>query len=122
MPPSQFQARLVENRALTGGYFVLGFEIEGVSPGASPLGSIEPGQFVMLRGEWGRELLNPRAFSILDADADGRFSVMLKAYGRGTRRMQAMRAGDPMTVTGPLGRGFAPPPQPSSRREGAPWN
>ena len=117
VPPTQFQARLVENRALTGGYFVLELEIEGASPGRSPLASITPGQFVMLRGEWGRELLNPRAFSILDADADGRFSVMLKAYGRGTRRMAAMRPGDPMTVTGPLGRGFAPPPGPSDARQ-----
>jgi dihydroorotate dehydrogenase electron transfer subunit len=108
---------LVENRVLRGGYFVLELDIEGAAPGASPLAATQPGQFVMLRGEWGRELLNPRAFSILDADADGRFSVMLKAYGRGTRRMQAMRPGDPMVVTGPLGRGFAPPPGPSDARQ-----
>jgi dihydroorotate dehydrogenase electron transfer subunit len=117
VPPSQFPARLIENRALTGGYFVLELEVDGVEPGASPLASVDPGQFVMLRGDWGRELLNPRAFSILDADADGRFSVMLKAYGRGTRRMQAMRPGDAMMVTGPLGRGFAPPPGPSDPRQ-----
>jgi dihydroorotate dehydrogenase electron transfer subunit len=117
VPPTQFVARLVENRALTGGYFVLDLDIEGSAPGASPLAAIDPGQFVMLRGEWGRDLLNPRAFSILDADDNGRFSVMLKAYGRGTRRMQAMRPGDAMVVTGPLGRGFRAPPEPSDRRQ-----
>jgi dihydroorotate dehydrogenase electron transfer subunit len=117
VPPSQFLARLVENRALTGGYFVLELDIDGAQPGASPLAAVEPGQFVMLRGDWGRELLNPRAFSVLDADGDGRFSVMLKAYGRGTRRMAAMRTGDPMVVTGPLGRGFPPPPGPSEARQ-----
>jgi hypothetical protein len=32
-----------------------------------PVAAARPGQFVMLRGEWGRELLNPRAFSVLHA-------------------------------------------------------
>lgn len=117
MSPSQFQARVVEKRNLTGGYFVLVFAIDGVAPGTSMLASVQPGQFVMLRGDWGRELLNPRAFSVLDADADGSFSVLLKAYGRGTRRMQAMQPGDRMTVTGPLGRGFPPPPGPGQPKQ-----
>ncbi|MFO0637488.1 MAG: dihydroorotate dehydrogenase electron transfer subunit, partial [Nannocystaceae bacterium] len=75
------------------------------------LDGVVPGQFVMLRGEWGRELLNPRAFSVLWSEPDGRFAVMLKAYGRGTTRMVAMHPGERMTVTGPLGRGFPPPGQ-----------
>jgi dihydroorotate dehydrogenase electron transfer subunit len=92
---------------LSGGYFILELQTEPESMPA-PLAEIVPGQFVMLRGEWGRELLNPRAFSVLQADARGRFAVLLKAYGRGTGRMKAMNPGDPMTVTGPLGRGFVP--------------
>ena len=105
MPPSQFDARLVENRTLRGGYFTL--ELESLqSP--SPLHGVLPGQFVMLRGQWGRELLNPRAFSVLHADGD-RFSVLLKVFGRGTARMHEMRPGETMTVTGPLGRAFPPP-------------
>lgn len=100
--PSQFRARVVDNRALRGGYFVL--ELQGpVDP--APLARVEPGQFVMLRGDWGRDLVNPRAFSVLHAQPSGRFSVMLKAYGRGTTAMCTMTGGEPMTVTGPLGQG-----------------
>ncbi len=103
--PSQFLATVIENASLSGGYFVLELQCEH----GAPLADVVPGQFVMLRGEWDRELLNPRAFSVLWADADGRFAVLLKAYGRGTTRMKAMTPGDPMTVTGPLGHGFAAP-------------
>jgi dihydroorotate dehydrogenase electron transfer subunit len=103
--PTQFRAQLSTNTALAGGYFVLELQCDE----GAPLAEVTPGQFVMLRGEWDRELLNPRAFSVLWADAHGRFAVLLKAYGRGTTRMKAMRPGDAMTVTGPLGRGFAAP-------------
>jgi len=105
--PSQFQAHVVGNEPLRGGYFVL--SLQGPTAPA-PLAAVVPGQFVMLRGEWGRDPINPRAFSVLHADADGRFQIMLKAYGRGTARLCAMHEGEPVTVTGPLGRGhFALP-------------
>ena len=107
MPPTQFRARVTDNRSLTGGYFVLTMQSQG--EGAPPLAEVTPGQFVMLRPQaWDRDLLNPRAFSVLDADADGTFSVLLKAYGRGTTAMKGMHPGDAITVTGPLGQGFAP--------------
>jgi dihydroorotate dehydrogenase electron transfer subunit len=109
VPPSQFEARLHENRTLRGGYFTLEFDVLG---SASPLTGVLPGQFVMLRGRWGRDLLNPRAFSVLHAEGD-RFSVLLKVFGRGTARMRELKPGDAMTVTGPLGRPF---PAPSGSR------
>lgn len=108
MPPTQFCARVVENRPLTGGYFVL--ELKGDAAAGAPLAAVTPGQFVMLRpSAWDRDLLNPRAFSVLDADGEGGFSVLLKAYGRGTTRMQRMGLGERLVVTGPLGQGFAAP-------------
>ena len=100
--PSQFRARVVDNRPLHGGYFVL--TLQGpMAP--RPLDGVIPGQFVMLRGDWGRDLINPRAFSVLDASDDGRFSVLLKAYGRGTTRLCHAPEDEMLTVTGPLGRG-----------------
>lgn len=108
--PAQFQVKVVANRALTGGYFVL--EVESERP--NPVGGATPGQFVMLRGPWGRDLLNGRAFSVLEPISATRFSVMMKVFGRGTGLMQAMGPGDPLTVTGPLGRGF---PEPGKRRQ-----
>lgn len=108
--PSQFQARVVGNESLRGGYFVLSLRSLHAPAGPAPLAAVVPGQFVMLRGAWGRDPINPRAFSVLDADDDGRFTVMLKAYGRGTASLCAMHEGEHVTVTGPLGRGsFAPP-------------
>jgi dihydroorotate dehydrogenase electron transfer subunit len=102
--PSQFTARVDTNRSLGGGYVVLEMTGDGAS-----LGEVVAGQFVMLRGDWGRELLNPRAFSVLWSQPDGRFAVLLKAYGRGTTRLVQSHAGDRITVTGPLGRGFRAP-------------
>jgi NAD(P)H-flavin reductase len=74
----------------------------------------EPGQFYMLAAVegWGagddeRPYL-PRAFSFLGA-TDGRLSFMLEDVGPGTRRLAALRAGDELWLTGPLGLGFRTP-------------
>lgn len=102
---AQFQVEIAVNRPLSGGYFVL----ELASDRANPVADASPGQFVMLRGEWGRDLLNGRAFSVLEPIDSHRFSVLLKVFGRGTALMQKMPAGARMTVTGPLGQGFPAP-------------
>jgi dihydroorotate dehydrogenase electron transfer subunit len=102
---AQLLATVAANRPLTGGYFVL----ELTTAQANPIVDAQPGQFVMLRGEWGRDLLNGRAFSVLEPIDDHRFSVLLKVFGRGTALLQAMEVGDRLTVTGPLGRGFPAP-------------
>jgi dihydroorotate dehydrogenase electron transfer subunit len=110
MAPAQFKVDVAANRQLSGGYFVL----ELVSAHVNPVAEATPGQFVMLRGEWGRDLLNGRAFSVLEPIDDRRFSVLLKVFGRGTALMHAMNPGDHLVVTGPLGRGF---PAPSGRKQ-----
>lgn len=104
MSPAQFDAHVVANTRLGGGYFTL--ELEAAAP--TPVAAARPGQFVMLRGAWGRELLNPRAFSVMHA-TERRLTILAKPYGRGTRRMFAMQPGETMTVTGPLGTGFPAP-------------
>lgn len=115
-PPAQFQVEVAANRQLSGGYFVL----ELASAHDNPVAHAKPGQFVMLRGEWGRDLLNGRAFSVLEPslpdhpDGARRFSVLLKVFGRGTALLQQLNVGDRLTVTGPLGRGF---PAPSGRTQ-----
>lgn len=106
--PTQCGARVRHRRPLSGGYHIVEATFDDVTAGQSPLADVVPGRFIMLRGEWGRDLLNPRAFSVLDADADGNFSVLLKSYGRGTTRLCRTEPGDRLTVTGPLGRGFGP--------------
>jgi dihydroorotate dehydrogenase electron transfer subunit len=101
------QARVVENRQLSRGNFVLRLRLEDKG---ECMRAALPGQFVMLRGEWGRDPLLPRAFSILRLTDDG-CEILGKAVGRGTRLFELALPGAPMFVLGPLGQAF-PPPQP----------
>ena len=92
-------ARVVENRPLARGNFVLRLSLPD---GGAALAGALPGQFVMLRGEWGRDPLLPRAFSILRL-CDGGCEILVKAIGRGTRLLQLALEGAPMSLLGPLG-------------------
>jgi dihydroorotate dehydrogenase electron transfer subunit len=98
MESRSFHARVVENRHLGGTSFVLRLA------GCEALASAQPGQFVMLRGEWGRDPLLPRAFSILRTLPDGGAEILGKAVGRGTRLLLDAAAEHSMDVLGPLGR------------------
>jgi dihydroorotate dehydrogenase electron transfer subunit len=99
----EFVARLVENRALARGSFVLRLA------GCEALAGAVPGQFVMVRGAWGRDPLLPRAFSILRTRAGGECEILVKAVGRGTRLLEAAPAGASLHFLGPLGSRFAAP-------------
>jgi dihydroorotate dehydrogenase electron transfer subunit len=78
------------------------------------LAASRPGQFVMLRGDWGRDPLLPRAISILSADGDSA-ELLVKIVGRATSRLAAARPGDRLSVLGPLGTSF-PDPGPGERQ------
>jgi dihydroorotate dehydrogenase electron transfer subunit len=98
-----FEARVVENRPLGRGGFVL------VLGGCEALASARPGQFIMLRGAWGRDPLLPRAFSILRTLDGGGCELLIKTVGRGTRLLEGAEPGARMSVLGPLGRPFPEP-------------
>jgi dihydroorotate dehydrogenase electron transfer subunit len=99
-----FEAEILENRSLGGGYFVI--ELEG----CASLGEARPGQFVMLRGDWERDPLLPRAFSLLSVDpVAGTAEVLAKTVGRGTALLERARAGEKIAVLGPLGTSFPTP-------------
>jgi dihydroorotate dehydrogenase electron transfer subunit len=95
--------------APTGGYRIVS-ALD--SDGPEPL----PGQFYMLAtdawgGPAGRPYL-PRAFSVAAAQAgpEGvRLDFLLEAVGPGTSLLAALRAGDRLHLTGPLGRPFSDP-------------
>lgn len=64
----------------------------------------EPGEFVMIRGDWGVHPVLPRAFSLVESGATG--SVLVKAVGDGTGRLAQMQVDDELVVFGPLGNGY----------------
>jgi len=101
-----FEARVAKNESLSGGYFRLSLA------GCHPLGASRPGQFVMLRGDWERDPLLPRAFSLLSVGADGEAAILAKTVGRGTALLERAAAGARISVLGPLGTAFpAPSPE-----------
>ena len=104
-----FGARTVTvcDRAEYGAYVV----ISCTDPAGPPPA---PGQFYMLMAgrRWGggageRPYL-PRAFSVLRAHA-GTLQFLLEAVGPGTSRLCELGPNEPLSLVGPLGRGFRPP-------------
>jgi dihydroorotate dehydrogenase electron transfer subunit len=98
-----FDARVIENRSLGGGYFVLRLG------GCEPLVGSRPGQFVMLRGDWGRDPLLPRPLSLLAVTQEGRADLLAKVVGKGTALMERSPSGSRISVLGPLGNSFPVP-------------
>ncbi len=103
----------------TGGYrIVSALDRDGPDPRA--------GQFYMLAtGAWGgpdgRPYL-PRAFSVAEAEAGAngvRLDFLLEAVGPGTARLAALQPGEPLYVTGPLGRPFSDPGEVAPGASGA---
>ena len=117
-PFGRRSCEVVANTA-TGGYrIVSALDREGPEPQA--------GQFYMLAtGAWGgptgRPYL-PRAFSVAQAEsgADGvRLDFLLEAIGPGTELLAALAPGEPLLVTGPLGRPFSDPAELAPGADGA---
>jgi len=77
---------------------------------------IIPGQFLMIRPGRGSDPLLGRPFALYDVvrDADGTptgVDVVYLVIGRGTAALAELKAGDQVTVWGPLGHGFGPAPE-----------
>jgi dihydroorotate dehydrogenase electron transfer subunit len=102
-----FTARIAENRSLGGGYFVIRLR------DCESLGAAKPGQFVMIRGDWERDPLLPRAFSLMSVGPEGRADILAKTVGRGTALLERALPGARMSVLGPLGSTF-PEPRPDA--------
>jgi dihydroorotate dehydrogenase electron transfer subunit len=98
-----FQAKISENRGLGGGYYVLRLA------GCASLGQAKPGQFVMIRGAWGRDPLLPRAFSLLAVGPGGTADILAKTVGRGTALLERALPGAELDILGPLGSSFPEP-------------
>ncbi len=98
-----FDARVIGNRALGNGYYALRLG------GCEALAESLPGQFIMLRGDWGRDPLLPRPLSLLSVAPEGRADFLAKSVGRGTRLLEGSSPGTRVSVLGPLGNSFPEP-------------
>lgn len=66
---------------------------------------LAPGQFVHVQVPALEKSALRRPFSVFDA-ADGKVTILYKTVGRGTAALNAVQAGDTVSVLGPLGHGF----------------
>jgi dihydroorotate dehydrogenase electron transfer subunit len=76
--------------------------------------NVEPGQFVMVHCS--REHKDPyfaRAFSYHRIEGE-RFAILYNLVGRGTAWLAQLEPGDPVSMYGPLGKGFRLPPEPGN--------
>ncbi len=95
-------AQIASNERGAGQYHRLVLRAPEIAP------RVQPGQFVHVRVLPMGEALLRRPFSVFQAEGDT-LSLLFKAVGKGTERLARMRAGEELSVIGPLGRGFTTP-------------
>ncbi len=94
------QTTIIETLRPSSDYALIRFKGDAPIEGA-------PGQFVMIRGDFGNDPILPRAFSLVESGEIG--AVLVRAVGKATRRLAALRPGDSLSVLGPLGNRFTLP-------------
>jgi dihydroorotate dehydrogenase electron transfer subunit len=91
------EARVTSIEEPAPGYALVSFAGDGPVTG-------EPGQFVMVRGDWGAHPTLGRAFSLVESGEQG--AILVRVVGEGTRLLAGARPGDRLFVLGPSGHGF----------------
>lgn len=99
---SQFQKKveLVRTEVLARDVIRLTFDAPEIAAAALP------GQFVMIQIVPGKDPLLRRPFSIHQTNSDGYLQILFKVVGRGTELLAQVKAGEQLSLLGPLGKGF----------------
>ena len=99
---SQFQKKveLVRNEVLAPDVVRLTLDAPQIAVAA------KPGQFVMVQIGPGLDPLLRRPFSIHQISSDGLLQILFKVVGRGTKLLAQTKAGEQLSLLGPLGNGF----------------
>lgn len=92
-------ATVINHDSVQGGYRLLVLRSPRVAP------EVRPGQFVHLRVPGLDTAVLRRPFSVYNVEG-GELSILYKDVGRGTAAMTRLRAGETVSLIGPLGRGF----------------
>ncbi len=103
--PFDTPATVVRHQALSRDHFLLTLESPPIARAAAA------GQFVMLKTRAGTDPLLRRPMSIFRIlpDHRGRFQILYKVVGTGTRYLSGQPAGARLLTLGPLGNGFVLP-------------
>ncbi len=106
----QFTATVLFNQQVAPGYW----RIRLTAPAA--FADAEPGQFVMVRVGNAIDPLLRRPFAVFDAgllqeqgassEQPAYFEMLYHVVGKGTAKLADMKAGQPVDILGPLGKGF----------------
>jgi dihydroorotate dehydrogenase electron transfer subunit len=110
--------RVLQNRQITSDCFLLEIDCASIASTAVP------GQFVMLKTSEDDHPILRRPFSFYrcysprhsEPEKRGRVSLLVKKVGAGTTNMRGFREGQDVSLIGPLGTGYTPPPLPSSAK------
>lgn len=98
---SEHVARVAGQEALAGGVCLLTLEAPELAL------AVRPGQFAMIGCGAGYDPFLRRPFSIHQADRPaGTVSLLYRVSGAGTSLLAEMKRGEPVSLLGPLGRGF----------------
>lgn len=93
-------AQVVSQEALTDDVYSMWIQAEEIA------GAARPGQFISVYTKDSGRLL-PRPISLCEVDREaGRLRIVYRVVGTGTSEFAGYRAGDSVTVLGPLGNGF----------------
>jgi dihydroorotate dehydrogenase electron transfer subunit len=96
------RATVLSNRSAGRGYHRIILKTPG------PVAAV-PGQFVMLSVSELRDPLLARPLSISSMPTKSSIEILYRVAGRGTAMLTGARAGDTLTMIGPLGNGFPLP-------------
>ncbi|MEI7945233.1 MAG: dihydroorotate dehydrogenase electron transfer subunit [bacterium] len=91
--------KIIHHAPLKAGYWTLTLDAKEIASVA------QPGQFVHIRIPSLENTALRRPFSIFGATA-GKLKLLYKTVGRGTEKLTALKAGETLSVLGPLGKGF----------------
>lgn len=102
IPPILTNVRIVENKEIRPGYFLLTFYSQDL------VERIIPGQFLHIRIDSRLDIILRRPFSVFNCDREN-VSILYEVVGKGTSVLSRKRIGEVLNILGPLGNGFSIP-------------
>lgn len=98
-------SKILSNNSVTSDTFLLRVSSTGLASNA------KPGQFLMVKVNESIDPVLRRPFSICGVEDESIIKILYKIIGKGTEILSNKKAGENLSVLGPLGKGFKAPDQ-----------